>query len=52
VTSAASDPLRYRQTRPGPSEIVTQVRPFGHAVSFSHRISQLLNSGPRVPANP
>jgi hypothetical protein len=43
---------RQRQTRPGPSETVMQVRPLGHAVSVSQRTSQLLNFGPCVPANP
>lgn len=44
---------RQRQTLPGPSAIVMQVRPPGQAAPLPlHRISHVLNSGPRAPAMP
>jgi len=54
-TDAGSHPaLVQRHTRPGPSDTVMQDVPLGHAALglVSHRISQLLNAGPRAPAMP
>ena len=49
---SSQDSQGVRQTWPGPSDTVMQVVPLGHAELSWQRISQLLNSGPRVPAKP